>query len=257
MRNFVVLRRSPDWPTFDLEQSRSFCSSLGLPETAVIDFAARWDRIFETTYLRYRQAMKEISLDCARRVRDALVIDHGQVASVDVTDEDLFYFTDDDDWVAPELFEVLRGAGATRDGWLWSSPGLASRSSDDGTTHTAVLEARRVGAIAYTNNYAVSGAALRRLRLPAVLEHFEAQQALDSGTFAPATLDRPLSAANKHLCCVTFLTREFRGVALPSDLRATLAGLNAALPMLELPPGAGWMAPPLALYAQANDAALS
>ena len=41
--NFIVVRHSPDWLSFDPETSRAFCIKLNLPETLIIDFIAVWD----------------------------------------------------------------------------------------------------------------------------------------------------------------------------------------------------------------------
>jgi hypothetical protein len=41
--DFIVLRSSPDWRTFDIQQSRQFCQFVGIPDDAVINFANTWD----------------------------------------------------------------------------------------------------------------------------------------------------------------------------------------------------------------------
>src|SRR5258708_38655874 len=41
--NYVVVRHSPDWLSFDPEASRAYCLSNRMPETLIVDFMAIWD----------------------------------------------------------------------------------------------------------------------------------------------------------------------------------------------------------------------
>ena len=110
----------------------------------------------------------------------------------DLDDRDLIYFTDDDDWVIPDLFAVLRSHDI-QDGFLWSSIRVGPGP--------AVVEKRAFSNEFYTNNYCVSGRAVRRLGLDAVFEHYGAQKAAELGAFILAKLELYLSCANKHPCC--------------------------------------------------------
>jgi hypothetical protein len=49
-RNFIALRASPDWRSFDVESSRAFCLGVVVPETTVIDFLAIWDATLKVDY---------------------------------------------------------------------------------------------------------------------------------------------------------------------------------------------------------------
>jgi hypothetical protein len=54
--NYIVIRHSPDWLSFDLEASRAFCISVGAPETLIIGFVAVWDAMVGLDYRRSRYA---------------------------------------------------------------------------------------------------------------------------------------------------------------------------------------------------------
>ncbi len=250
-RNYVVLRRSPDWTTFRLEDTRAFCRDVGVDENAIIDFAALWDATFPVDYLAYRQAMKGIALECVHRVRNAEVISHLDLPSMTFVPDDLLYFTDDDDWVQPELLHALRVNGSVSDGWLWDSASVGSRYDAATDTHSGVLNVRPGGAIAFTNNYAVTGAAWSRLG-SMLLEHFTAQHALDDHRLSLQLSPQPLSAANKHLCCTTFIVRGERGAVRPTDLRAALTAMTDDLAKVTLTPELAWMGEPLSAFAEVS-----
>lgn len=250
-RNYVVLRRSPDWTTFQLKDTRAFCRDICVPETSIIDFAALWDATFPVDYLAYRQAMKEIALDSAHRVQDAEVVSHIDLAGMEFDADDLLYFTDDDDWVQPELFRVLRAGGPVSDGWTWASASIASRYDATTDAHSGVLFVRPGGDVAFTNNYAVTGSAWSRLGAMLV-EHFTAQHALDDHRLNLNLSPWPLSAANKHLCCTTFIVRGQRGAVRPTDLRAALVAMTDDLAEVSLTPELEWMGEPLAAFAEVS-----
>ena len=256
-RNYVVQRRSPDWTTFDLEDTRAFCRDINIPETTVIDFARHWDATFPVGYLAYRQAMKQISLDCAFSVQDARVVSHLDLDALAVEDGDLLYFTDDDDWVQPGLFRLLRAGDTSRDGWLWNSTSVASRYDAATDTHSGGIFVRPVGTTVSTNNYAVSGSAWNRLGRSQLLEHYWALDAFEAGRFQPTQSDLSPSCSNKHLCATTFIARGLRGDARPDDLRAALSAMTGDLARLELPPPLAWLATPLAALISTNERVLA
>lgn len=254
MNNYVVLRRSPDWSTFDIEQTRQFCLGIGLDETLIVDYAAEWNAAMAINFTAYRQGMKEIALSCAHAVQNATVIDHAALADTPIVDDDLLYFTDDDDWVTPGLFSRLRGQEASRDGWIWRS--LAVTKPFASATAESVLVDRPISSAVFTNNYAVTGRALSRLGVEALLEHYDAETARTAGIFDPTHLDEGLTAANKHMCCTTFISRPKRvGRPLP-PLRTGLEAFQSDLSQIELRPEEAWLATPLSALSRINASAL-
>jgi hypothetical protein len=118
-RNYIVMRASPDWLNFDLEESRPFCRRLRLREDLIIEFAERWRRTFGISYGEIRHELKAITLGAIAATRDCRL---GGAADLDdPADDDLFVFIDDDDWSAPHLFEALRSMETPSDGWFWGS----------------------------------------------------------------------------------------------------------------------------------------
>lgn len=254
-RNYVVLRRSPDWRTFDLQETRAFLRQFsGMAEDMIIRFAERWDAAFVVDFLGYRQAMKDLSLGLAHEVQNATVLDHSSLATTILADDDLLFFTDDDDWTAPFLFERLRAAGDPGDGWLWRSVFVGKLFSDTRYEKGGdpLVQERPASDVVYTNNYAVSGAAWQRLGPERLLEHYSAQQALDAGQFRPRRSDAFLTAANKHLCCTVAIECNGRapGVLddLPRALGVVLAEAAAAVPSEAI----RWISDPLAHFIAIN-----
>src|SRR5580700_5222420 len=167
-RNLLILRASPDWNTFDIELSRGFLRSLHLPEDLVIEFAALWEKHFKVDYRSVRAQLKALALQTYDEVRQASLLRHeewddgqpgGRVA-----------FVDDDDWMSPSLFESLPSPTSGEDGVRWGSLRVGRIFAPNGHAEPPV-QRRPLDRIVYTNNYAVTARALRRLGRAAVFEH--------------------------------------------------------------------------------------
>ena len=109
--NYIVVRASPDWLSFELNSSRAFCKRNGLPETTVIDFATLWDATFAIGYRQIRDSIKKVSLDNFASVRSAQVINHEAFRNDTFGNDALIVFVDDDDWLAPGLHPVWMTRG--------------------------------------------------------------------------------------------------------------------------------------------------
>ncbi len=257
-RNYVVLRRTPHWPSFDIQDTRAFLRNVGLPDNLIIDFAARWDSVMAVDYLGYREAMKTIALETAQEVRDAAVISYESLPALDIADDDLLYFTDDDDWVSPEIFAKMRAAGFTGEGWRWRSV-FVGRMFVDTPLQSAggpVVQLRTTTDILYTNNYAASGAAWNRLGAEALLEHGHAQRVFDSEEFRPQLLPDYLSAANKHLCSTVAIQFNNGSASLNADLRAALAAIVIDGAAHAFDEQAAWVRKPFQGFVNASRRAL-
>lgn len=257
-RNYVVLRRSPDWARFDIEDTRAFLASLGLDEGLIVRFAERWDADLALSFLGYRQAMKDLSLAGAHGVRSAEVVSHTDLADMSFADDDLLFFTDDDDWTHPDLFAPLRASGDAADGWLWRSIFVGKLLSDTRREKSggAIVQERPASDIVYTNNYAVTGAAWKRLGPEHLLEHYSAHAALRDGLFAPDRVDDYLTAANKHICCTVCIRHNSGVPGFLDALPAALSGILADIDAVELSDRTRWIADPLERFAEINRLAL-
>jgi len=242
--NYIVLRASPNWLDFNLEDSRAFCRRHRLPTNLVIQFAERWDQTFALDYRKFRHEMKEIALGTFAAARDSHLIHLTELGS-SPSDDDLFLFTDDDDWVAPNLFEVLRTDSTPQDGFLWGSIFLGKFLVDlpGMKVGTPVLQKRRHEDVIYTNNYCVTGRAIKRLGLRATLEQDKAQLNFDYARFLPRRIPPYLSCANKHPCSTIWVHYNWKVPGFLGQLRETVGGFVQELTHVEPDSETLWTTP--------------
>jgi hypothetical protein len=246
-RNFIIMRASPDWLNFDLEETRAFCRGLGQREDLIIEFADRWRQTFGITYSELRHEMKAITLAAIAATRDCQL--GGMSELIDPANDDLFVFMDDDDWTAPHLFEVLRSLPTPQDGWLWGSIFLGSFLVDVPGTEdapgraagTPALQKRALHDFLYTNNYAVTGRCVKQLGPHALFDHMDGQQALRAGKFAPLKLASYLSCTNKHPWCTMAILSNSRSPSFLERLYPMLVGYAHEINSAELDNDTRWI----------------
>jgi hypothetical protein len=196
-KNVLVLRASPDWATFEIDRSRDFLKSLRLPEDLIVEFAALWSRHFKTDYRDVRAQLKEIAIGTLRAVRQTSFVRHQDWDGDGA--EGRIAFVDDDDWMAPDLFEGLPELIPGEDGTRWGSLRLGRVFGPNGYA-IPILQRRPLDAVVYTNNYAVTSKAIGRLGRPALFEHDAAQRSFDRPDFVYTASQQYLSCAVKHPC---------------------------------------------------------
>jgi hypothetical protein len=257
MRNFIVIRHSPDWLRFDLDQSRQFCRSAGLPENTVLEFAAAWDGCMSVPYRSFRHRLKQIAIENFKAVNGATVIDQQHLEKAMPSDDCIVAFVDDDDWFSPFVFETLRET-AQADGYVWASLRLGHDFSVQAIEkQVGPLLYRARDKFIYTNNYAVSGRVLRHSEVEDYLEHGAAHASMMSGRFNPAFRPAYLSCTNKHpastVAARTFVASEdFR-----HNPRRELARAFDQVMVVELSdPDLHWLNKPVAHYLELLEAAL-
>src|SRR5258705_2543074 len=231
--NYIVVRHSPDWLSFDPEASREYCLTNLLPETLIIDFMALWDAAVAVDYRQFRFRIKEIAQRTLVSVEGGRIIGDEAFRALalagEVPSDGLVVFIDDDDWLAPHLFARLRelaAAGTGVNGFIWGSVRLGRdfKGTFDADANLALrptLMLRSIDRI-YTNNYAVSGAALGRLGIDALCEDYEAKKQFENGRFAPDTVAQYLSCAVKHPACSLVAAYLFGSEEFRRDLRADI-----------------------------------
>jgi hypothetical protein len=255
--NFIVVRHSPDWLSFDPESSRAFCAQQNLPEMLVIEFMAVWNAAVAVDYRQFRFRIKEIAQQTLASVERAEIISDAALRALalagKVPPDALVVFVDDDDWLAPHLFPRLRefaSVGAGVDGFRWGLVRLGRDryNLDDADASfalhpTVTLRPIDEGGI-YTNGYAVSGAALGRLGVDAVCEHLNAYTQYKAGRFAPDTVAQYLSCANKHPAHTVAARALLGSEEYRRDLRADIRRWAEGVMVVPLPVDLAWMEAP-------------
>jgi hypothetical protein len=255
--NYVVLRNSPNWLSYDDQQSREFCARFELPENTILDFISIWDAALDVDYRHFRHVMKDTAVANFRQVHGSIFLEHADFRAIMPEPDDLVVFVDDDDWLAPDLFKCLRDASGNDDGAKWGSIRVGPVFSHSPATQThGVLYARPLDQVLYTNNYAITGRALMRVGVEQLFEHRDAQRQFDVGAYSPKTVPQYLSAANKHPCstmaALFFLDFEpFR-----RDPRAEISRFADALAQSSSEPNTPWIAEPVRKLHRLVDAAV-
>lgn len=194
------------------------------------------------SFREFRHEMKQIALATIEACRHCQFLRTSDLPA-EPADDDLFVFMDDDDWISSGLFDVLRAQNMPRDGFLWGSiylgkfvvdlPGISAASP--------AVKKRPLDNTVYTNNYSVTGRALKRLGKEAIFEHGRAQQQRDAGDFQPKKIPPYLTCANKHPACTVSAQYNFKN--LSEGLRPMVAGYAEALRDIQLDQDTLWIAP--------------
>ncbi len=194
----IVLRQGPDWnkQTYqDLEKTREFCRNIGRPETLIIDRVKLWDGTFKIGFFKFRQMLKDISMENFSSVRHADLIMMDEIR--ERLSPDAFYvFTDDDDWFNPEIATILgrfdpRSCAALQwDSAIFSKGSENLKESMNSSNSYTDLDWDSIPVLTrgvtilkdgmfWSNNYAVSGEYLlqRKVNLDIVCQHYRADGA--------------------------------------------------------------------------------
>jgi hypothetical protein len=240
--NLLILRASPDWTTFDMKHSRGFLRSMGLPEDLIIEFAELWRRHFKADYREVRALLKTLALQTYNQVREATLLGHEEWNGA-AQPGGRTAFVDDDDWMCPALFERLPPPTAREEGVRWGSARLGRVFAPDGYSQR-IIQLRPLDRIVYTNNYAVTDLALRRLGRKALFDHGAAQKAFDRADFVITTSANYLSCAVKHPCCTMSINYLMSQESFRSDPRREMSNFVEALDAVTLDALEHWLREP-------------
>ena len=247
-RNLLILRASPDWSTFDIERSRGFLRSLRLPEDLVIEFAALWDKHFKGDYRGVRAQLKTLALQTYDEVRQASLLRHEE-GDGEGRPDGRVAFVDDDDWMSPGLFESLPATTSGEDGVRWGSLRVGRIFAPNGYAEAAI-QRRPLNRIVYTNNYAVTAPALRRVGRAAFFEHDAAQESFDRPGFTLVTSEKYLSCAVKHPCCTMSANYLMSLDDFRSDPRREMSKFMESVYAMPLDAIEEWLKKPFAQFRQ-------
>lgn len=240
----IVVRQSPDWrntPYQDLiEGSRAFCRMIagptGLPENFISDVIEVWDRTFPMPFFHVRAAMKDIAAENLAAVKHTTIrsIASARAGTANAT-EPLYLFIDDDDWLYPNLYQVIKPyLNDANDGYIFGNILCVSH-----------VELRRVEDGCYTNNYAASRQFLRQDgNFDRVVQHWGANEAFHQPEFRLVHVPLYLSATNKHPASTMKLKDGLQESELSSDtLKRLIEKFVDATATVALSREAAWVAP--------------
>ena len=245
-KNLIILRSSPDWANYDLERTREFLRGMNLPEGLVIEFAALWSRHFRVDYRSVRDQLKALALQTYNEVQGAVLLRHEEWdGSGDP--EGRIAFVDDDDWMSPGLFERLPAKAPGEDGVRWGGLRLGRIFAGSGYSEP-IVQRRPLDRIVYTNNYAVTLRALRRLGRAALFVHTSAQTSFDRSDFALSTSGMYLSCAVKHPCCTMSINYLMSLESFRADPRREMSRFMEAVDAMRPEDIAEWLRAPFARF---------
>jgi hypothetical protein len=244
--NYIVLRDSPNWLSYNDQQSRDFCTRFALPENTIMDFISIWDAALDVDYRHFRHVIKDTALASFRNVHESIFLERADFRALALEPDDLVVFVDDDDWLAPDLFIRLRDGPGGHDGAKWGSirVGPIFSASPEIQAH-GVLFPRPIDQVLYTNNYTVTGRLLLRVGVERLFEHRDAQRQLDARAYRPETIPQYLSAANKHPCSTMAALFFLNFEPFRCDPRAVICRFADALAQSSLDQNTQWVAEPL------------
>lgn len=260
MANFLVVRRSPNWRSYDLGETVGFLRRLNhigavnlerpWPETLIVEFAALWDEELSLSYAEFRARSKEIALDSALHTGARVIFldqwekDGGYPDLFAlVRGGDNLVFTDDDDWLHPGVFDAVETSTGLGAYWNFvftghiesSEPGLAIAGKN-------ILKRPATDHL-FTNNYAVKGDLVRDIGVQSCIEHYVMQHSFDLLKDDFVRLDRYLSAANRGPCSSTSIQLNRPGLSSRADIRAYMERYSLAMEAIVTDADTDWIRP--------------
>jgi hypothetical protein len=254
-----VRRQSPDWAGLarDYEAAIPIDPSRFVPHPVVPGFPNNiadciqvWNALFPVNFFRCRQVLSAIAEHCLHQVRNARVVPLGaidQIPTMVMRSAALVFFTDDDDWFNPKVFELLAGL----------DPGQSDivvfplvRLGEDSFTFVRKGEPARVvvgrrrdfGHRFQTNNYGITARTALSRHFQYLKDHVLGSVYADQQDLLDGYFDMLISATSKTPCSANLIGE------LPSDPAAYRAFIRRYVDNLErlaIPAELHWMTEPL------------
>mgnify|MGYP001213433663 CR=1 FL=1 len=254
----VAVRHSPDWLGLTDEDTRRFLKRHGIRETLLVEFIAIWDAMMKVDYRTFRHEIAALSRANFAAVAGARVLSHEALRQETPPPDALVVFVDDDDWLAPDLFDVLaREAPKPVNGVWWGSILVGPQLTGlDAYLNDPVIELRPLERVIYTNNYAVTGRALKWHGYGRLFEHYHADRRFRKFWWPPKKVPLYLSAASKHPCSTVVVQFLMERPEFHADPRRFVVRYAEQLAQTQIPPAYGWLAAPVAAVQDLVDRAL-
>lgn len=246
-KRIVAVRYSPDWLALTDDDTRCFLRRHHIDENLLVDFMALWDSNLKVDYRSFRDEIAKLSRASFAAVRGAEVIPHEVLRETRRAPDDLIAFVDDDDWLAPGLFEELEKACLRPlNGIWWGSILVGPQLTTYEESQTVpLIELRPLKRVIYTNNYAVTGRALNHHGYPRLFEHYHADRRFGKFWWPPKKVPLYLSAASKHPCSTVSVQFFMAQPPFRADPRRHVERFADQLAEAVIPAEYGWLKEPV------------
>ena len=200
----VVIRKTLDWQTAGHDQ---------LVTPFIRDTAVLWDSIFNLSYTACRARIKAIAQDARRALPRVRIVEPDGAGDLDlsrVQPDDVVLLCDDDDWYHPQTVARLEAVDRLHDSVVVWPDGMYGFFAPKQNIARVLLPPIRLRhrplddlhaqCVVKTNNYALSGALLRRQPelVKACWSHDGADRYLKRTNLPVTTIAEPLSVVNRH-----------------------------------------------------------
>ena len=200
----VVIRKTLDWQTAGHDQ---------LVTPFIRDTAVLWDSIFSLSYTACRARIKAIAQDAHRALPRVRIVEPDGAGDLDlsrVQPEDVVLLCDDDSWYHPQTVARLEAVDRLHDSVVVWPDGVYGFFAPKQNIARVLLPRIRLRhrpldelhaeCVVKANNYALSGALLRRQPqlVKACWSHDGADRYLKRTGLPVTTIAEPLSVVNKH-----------------------------------------------------------
>jgi hypothetical protein len=267
----IGVRQSPDWAALsrDWRGGVAIDPSRYQPPRAIPDFPddiakliARWNAVSAVDFFTCRARLKEIAQATLRRVARSMVVSCGELPRATAVlqgERFILFFSDDDDWFAPELCSVLsaqnfHGAQVAVFPFVRFGRQTATFVHPECPPLTFVGPQRPFSQRYHTNNYGLVSPLWHPSHLAAMQDHFDASAHGDRMGFVDRHFGVIIGATNKTPCAASFLR------ATVTDAGGFGAAIDRYVRELRshaIPDPLGWMREPLAATIGLFDAVLA
>jgi hypothetical protein len=226
---YLVLRQTLPWDSISyaefVKQSRVFCKLIGRPENQVKETVDLWNETFSYNFFDVRQSMKELSMSNFKSLKQSIFIDDIEKLKQEIDDDVLIVFTDDDDWINPDLNDYIGPNISNYDGFTWGSAAFGNRNGES-------IELRRNDGYCFTNNYGVVSKTIRKKMIEESLQHFKAnEQFKNLNSFR---ISKYLSITNKHPGSTLFLEQALKFDFSSQSLIAAISNYIKVIKVIDL-----------------------
>ncbi len=251
----LVVRQSPDWAglAHDHRAGQAIDPARYLPPRHVPDFPAdiptligRWNAVSPVDFFTCRVRLKAIA-EATLVATGARILAWHEAARVAPEGAAALFFTDDDDWFAPDLADRLgRVPAEGADTLVFPFVRLGAPSCT--FVNPAAIPRACFGPMArfpqryHTNNYALMPRLHTPENLAAMQDHFDACEHGDRRGFTDRHAGEIVGATNKSPCAASFLRTRLNA---PEGFSATITAHARELASHPIPDALDWLRAPI------------